>query len=105
MNIVPEIMSYMQRCHKRMNMNIEQLNSGRNIEIRIIAEENGFYGYVAQLAGVVSQGATETETLQNVQKALYGTLVSYKDNNMSIPWRKPDVLKKEEKRFTILLNA
>ncbi len=59
-------------------------------EVRIMPEkEGGYSAYVAQLAGVVSQGDCLESATKNTMEALISCLCAYKDNDMPIPWTEP----------------
>lgn len=59
-------------------------------EVRIISEKEGGYStYIAQLAGVVSQGDSLQSATKNTIEALIGCLRAYNDNGMPIPWTEP----------------
>lgn len=59
-------------------------------EVRIIPEKEGGYStYIAELAGVVSQGDTLESATNNIMEALISCLRAYNDNNMPIPWTEP----------------
>lgn len=59
-------------------------------ELRLIPEEEGGYStYIAQLAGVVSQGDCLESATKNTIEALISCLRAYKDNDMPIPWTEP----------------
>lgn len=59
-------------------------------EVRIIHEKEGGYStYIAELAGVVSQGDTLESATKNTMEALVSCLRAYNDNNMPIPWTEP----------------
>ena len=48
--------------------------------------EGGFSVYAATLPGVVSQGETEKEALENIVEAFEGVLASYQECGETIPW-------------------
>lgn len=69
-------------------------------------ETGGYYAYVANLPGVVSEGETIEETIENIKEAFRGIVTTYQHSGESIPWSMevesiPDGAK--EKR--ILMNA
>jgi predicted RNase H-like HicB family nuclease len=58
------------------------------VEVRLVAEGQGggFSAHIPQLPGVVSQGETEEEALENIKEALLGALRCYQDAGNEIPW-------------------
>ena len=49
--------------------------------------EGGFSAIVPSLPGVVSQGETVDETLENVKEAFRGAVAEYAESKDDIPWR------------------
>lgn len=49
-------------------------------------ETGGFYAYVSNLPGVVSEGETIEETIENIKEAFRGVMATYRDSGESIPW-------------------
>jgi predicted RNase H-like HicB family nuclease len=66
--------------------------AGRSFRCQILVErdDQGIYSaVVGNLPGVGSCGATEEEALMRVREAIIGTLESYADSAMDIPWTAP----------------
>jgi predicted RNase H-like HicB family nuclease len=49
-------------------------------------ETTGFYAYVANLPGVVSEGETKEEAIEGIKDAFRGAVAVYRESNESIPW-------------------
>jgi antitoxin HicB len=49
--------------------------------------EGGYSAVVPSLPGVVTQGETLDETLENVKEAFRGVVAEYTESKESIPWR------------------
>lgn len=49
--------------------------------------EGGFSAVVPSLPGVVTQGETLEETLENVKEAFRGVAAEYAESQENIPWR------------------
>jgi predicted RNase H-like HicB family nuclease len=49
-------------------------------------EETGFSIVCVNLRGVISQGETEAEAIENIQDAFRETVRYYRDANEQIPW-------------------
>jgi len=47
----------------------------------------GFSAHAMRLPGVVSQGETEAEALENIADAFQATIQSYLESSGSIPWQ------------------
>ncbi len=54
-------------------------------------EEGGYSAHALLLPGVVSQGETDREALENITEAFQGALASYQDSGETIPWGRVDV--------------
>lgn len=52
-------------------------------------EDDGFCVRAADLAGVVSEGDTVEEALENIKDAYAGAIESYEAHGESIPWLVP----------------
>ena len=60
-------------------------------EVRLHPETHGgFSAYVPELPGVVSEGNTEREALDNIREALAAAIESYRAENQDIPWDKTE---------------
>jgi len=56
-----------------------------------VEEDTGYGAYVPSLPGVVSQGETQAEVLDNIAEALSAALESYlASEDKTIPWTPPD---------------
>jgi predicted RNase H-like HicB family nuclease len=55
-------------------------------EVRLVSDDHGFYGYVPQLPGVVTQGNSLEETLSRIVEALEGAVSLYVQEGEGIPW-------------------
>jgi len=67
----------------------QEFSGKRPIECRFYAcpaEEGGFYAYVPSLPGVVSEGETQCELLDNVTDAFRGAVLAYRQAGDAIPW-------------------
>jgi antitoxin HicB len=67
-------------------------------------ETGGFYAYIANLPGVVSEGDTIEEAIENVREAFAGVVASYRDSGEPIPWTlevEPIPEKATEKRIVM----
>ena len=49
-------------------------------------ECGGFSAEVVSLPGVVSQGETEGEAVENLREAFQGAIETYRSHKMQIPW-------------------
>jgi predicted RNase H-like HicB family nuclease len=49
-------------------------------------ETTGFYAYVANLPGVVSEGETREEVIDGIRDAFLGAVAVYRESGESIPW-------------------
>jgi predicted RNase H-like HicB family nuclease len=49
-------------------------------------ETTGFYAYMANLPGVVSEGETVAEAIDGVKDAFRGAVAVYRESGESIPW-------------------
>ena len=76
-------------------------------EIRLTAEDGGgFSVYAPQLPGVVSQGETEEDALENAKDALREALVSYRNLRQDVPWNDDiEPAKQEEKAKWIVVHV
>jgi predicted RNase H-like HicB family nuclease len=54
-------------------------------------EEGGFSAHCINLAGVVSQGDTLPEAIENIADAFRETILYYQSVNAAIPWSEVDV--------------
>ncbi len=52
----------------------------------ICPEEEGFSAHADRLSGVVSEGETIEETLENVRDAFQAVIQSYLESDTAIPW-------------------
>ena len=58
------------------------------IEVRLTQEaEGGFSVCAPQLPGVVSQGETKEEAIENITEALLAAIESYRESHEEIPWQ------------------
>ncbi len=53
----------------------------------LMQEDDGYSVYASRLPGVHSQGATETEAIENIKQAYLGVLEAYHEREAEIPWR------------------
>ena len=49
-------------------------------------ETGGYYAYVANLPGVVSEGESIDEVIGSIKEAFRGVVTTYRDSGESIPW-------------------
>ena len=63
--------------------------------VNVYQEDNGYCVYAADLPGVVSEGNTESDALENIKEAYTGVIQSYWDDNEEIPWKFPPDLPRE----------
>lgn len=66
---------------------------GRTYECRIMLvpeDEGGFSAFATKLPGVVSQGDTESQAIENIKDAFRESLRAYLDMALTAPWN--DVL-------------
>jgi predicted RNase H-like HicB family nuclease len=69
-------------------------------------ETGGFYAYVANLPGIVSEGETHEEALENIKDAFRGAVATYRDAGESIPWTLDvDPLPEKAIEKRIMVNA
>jgi predicted RNase H-like HicB family nuclease len=54
-------------------------------------EETGFSIHCLNLPGVVSQGETEAEAVENIKDAFRETVLYYRESHQPIPWGNADV--------------
>lgn len=50
-------------------------------------EDDGYIASCKELAGVLSQGDTASEALENIKDAFCLVVKSYQDDGKTIPWR------------------
>jgi predicted RNase H-like HicB family nuclease len=79
------------------------------LECRVLLcpEDSGYSIHALDLPGVVSQGKTVKESLENIIDAFEGSIASYKDSGMPIPWG-PVVVEcapKDSRELRVLVNA
>ena len=48
--------------------------------------EGGYSAHALRLPGVVSQGDSVTEALENIKEAFRGAIAVYQEDNQEIPW-------------------
>lgn len=82
---------------------------GYRCEARVAEDESGGYAaYIADLAGVHSQGETVEEAKTNVAEALKAVIDTYREKGKTIPWT-PIASKaaksKEEEAFWITVRV
>lgn len=74
--------------------------------ILLSSEDNGYCVRAADLAGVVSDGETVDEAVQNIKEAYAGAIESYRSHGDPIPWLIPPRNPEENERsFWIELNG
>ncbi len=64
-------------------------DDGRTFECRVLLYPEaggGFSAIAARLPGVVSEGETEKEALDNIAEAFQGAVAHYLDDRGAIPW-------------------
>jgi predicted RNase H-like HicB family nuclease len=49
-------------------------------------ETGGFYAYVENLPGVVSEGETVEEAIESIKDAFRGVVATYRESGEPIPW-------------------
>ena len=70
------------------------------------AEEGGFYAFIANLPGVVSEGETVDETLENIAAAFREAIASYRDAGEAVPWTSPGADRDAEgSEYRIVVDA
>lgn len=57
--------------------------------VLLCAEKSGYSAFATQLPGVLSQGETQLEALENIAEAFRACVQEYQKANDSIPWSKP----------------
>jgi predicted RNase H-like HicB family nuclease len=79
------------------------------LECRVlICPEDGAYSiHALDLPGVVSQGRTTKEALENIIDAFEGCIASYNDSGLPVPWERVVVedAPKGSRELRILVNA
>lgn len=75
--IHPKILSFHKCPHGAVQVSLD-----------ITPDEGGFYGVCRELPGVVSQGDTLDECVENVKEALAGVLETYASLGEPIPWNR-----------------
>ena len=86
------------------------VDANKVFECHVVLEpddDGGFVVYAARLPGVVSEGDTETEALENISEALQGALRSYLDSPTGIiPWSEmSEELSSKAKEVWILVHV
>ncbi|NQU20083.1 MAG: type II toxin-antitoxin system HicB family antitoxin [Candidatus Nealsonbacteria bacterium] len=72
----------------------ETLVEGSAFECRVVVcpeEEGGYSAHALRLPGVISQGDSVEEALCNIEDAFRETVVSYREDNLDVPWAPVDV--------------
>ncbi len=71
---------------------------GATFECRAILcrETVGYSAFVSDLPGVVSEGDTLEDAVNNIRDAFRETLLSYRDEGREIPWVKVDMAQRPE---------
>ena len=64
----------------------------QRIDILLHPEDVGFSTSVAQLPGVVSQGATRVGAIANTLEALTEAILAYAASNIPVPWVETETL-------------
>ncbi|MSR57277.1 MAG: type II toxin-antitoxin system HicB family antitoxin [Planctomycetaceae bacterium] len=59
-------------------------------------DDGGFSAFAIRLPGVISQGDTEEEALQNIAEAFRGAIQAYADLKQDIPWRDVEVVDRQK---------
>lgn len=49
-------------------------------------EDGGYSAHALRLLGVVSQGETKEEALENIREAFRGAILAYRESGQTIPW-------------------
>ena len=75
---------------------VEWTNLGVNsstLECRILLcpEDGGYVAFVTHLPGVISQGNTKEEAVNNAMEAFRETILEYRKQGVAIPWGKVEV--------------
>lgn len=71
------------------NLAESKLLNQQTYECRVLLcpeEEGGFSAHALRLLGVVSQGETKEEALENIREAFRGTILTYRESGQSVPW-------------------
>jgi len=70
-------------------------------------EDGGYSAHALKLPGVVSQGETEQEALDNIKAAFRDTIHVYREEGMDIPWSAVEMedRPKGSKEKWIVVNA
>ncbi len=75
-------------------------------QVYLIPEHTGYSVYMPFLPGVVSQGETQEEALENIKEAFRGVVSVYEENGNPIPWSKePDTKPDDATIRWILVNV
>ncbi|NQT13218.1 MAG: type II toxin-antitoxin system HicB family antitoxin [Planctomycetes bacterium] len=86
-----ELPQPMNRDFKPMKIEVEG-KTAFECRVRLCPEEGGGYSaHALLLPGVVSQGETITEALENITEAFQGSVASYREAGENIPWGTVDV--------------
>ena len=78
----------------RVKCRIETFGHEEAYDCRVLLcpeEEGGFSAHCLNLPGVISQGDTVSEAMENIRDAFRETLLYYREAQTSIPWDAVDV--------------
>jgi predicted RNase H-like HicB family nuclease len=72
-----------------------------------LAEEtiDGWIAHVPALPGVVSEGDTLEDALENIREALCASIQAYQADGQPIPWKKPQQRHEREAQRFILVHC
>lgn len=83
--------------------------NGNTFECRAVIcpeEEGGFSAFALKLPGVISQGETRDEAIENIREAFRGAVIAYREQGMEIPWEDVQVdCPKDSVERWILVNV
>jgi len=69
--------------------NVESFENDQAFQCHVIIrpDDDGFMAFASELPGVMSQGDSINEALDNVRDAFQATMASYFDNGLDVPWK------------------
>ena len=83
--------------------------NGNTFECRAVIcpeEEGGYSAFALKLPGVVSQGETQSEAIENIREAFRGVVIAYREQGMEMPWDEVEVDRpKDSVERWILVNV
>jgi predicted RNase H-like HicB family nuclease len=69
-------------------------------------ETGGFYAYLPMLPGVVGEGDTDKEAIENTTEAFRGAVMAYRESGAPIPWKHEiEVRPSDARELRIVVNA